>query len=77
MHVKPSDTLAQLHFNSEMETDSYVGSDTNTNKEHEVRYYEIVGFYKVIVKLLQNIHFQLKVINFVLGCIPIFDIKYL
>ena len=75
LHGKSADNLARTHLNSEMETYSSIVSDTNTTKEHGFRDDEIVTFEDSTVKSLQNMHFQPKVIKFVLGYIPTFDTK--
>ena len=56
-----------MHFNSETEIYASVGSNTNNTKEHEVRDDEMVSFYNMTIKRTKKIHFQSKVIKFILG----------
>ena len=72
-HGQPVQNLSIFHFNSETETEASEGSETITYIQNEVRDDEMVTFDNTNVKLLQNIHFQSKVIKFGLGCIPRFD----
>ena len=60
-------------LNSETEIDSSDGSETKTSSEHAVRDNVMVPVDNTFVKVLQNMSFQLKVIKFVLGCVPWFD----
>ena len=65
--------LQSCIFYSETKIDASVVSDTKATKKHETRWEKNVSFGKITFKILQKIHFQYKVIKFVLGYIPIFD----
>ena len=57
LHGKLTVSLSRMHFNYETETYSFIGADTNTNKDHEYGYDKMVTFDDTTVKRLQMMNF--------------------
>ena len=71
-HGKLGNVSAQLHFNSEIETDASDDSETHHSIKHHNLDDEMASFEKTTFQFLQNLHFHSKVMKFVSGCIPSF-----